>query len=97
MHNRQTFGTRYEEHRAALADLEPELEFGRDSIKRWLLRNDTRIDGVDKENLLMGVKDSGAQVSSQRLFFQELKKSKSAWESEEGLKDTENWLWVSEK
>ena len=102
VHNRQNFGTRYTEHRDALADLEPELEFGRVAIRQWLLkRNNTRSssdEDLDRDRIRIAQKQ---QLSPQRIYFQEMQKRKMEWERRRES-DGDNrlsssvmgWLWV---
>ena len=104
VHNRQNFGTRYTEHRDALADLEPELEFGRVAIRQWLLkRNNTRSssgsdEDLDRDRIRIAQKQ---QLSPQRIYFQELQKRKMEWErrrksdgDDEFSSSVMGWLWV---
>lgn len=98
VNNRQNLGTRYTEHREALLDLEPELKFGRVLIRQWLLNRNSHniaLDDVDddvpqRDMFLL----QEQQLSPQRIYFQEMEERKKAWESEEGLSSTMNWLWI---
>jgi len=109
VHNRQNFGTRYTEHRDALADLEPELEFGRVAILEWLLNRNTssssssspdrrRIEQTRRRrNYMMNRK----QLSPQRIYFQELQKRRASWENDDDSSSNsssimKSWLWVED-
>ena len=111
VHNRQNFGTRYTEHRDALADLEPELEFGRVAILEWLLNRNTssssssssldrrRIEQTRRRrNYMMNRK----QLSPQRIYFQELQKRRASWENDDDSSSSnsssimKSWRWVED-